>query len=108
MVVPALYLVGAVFVWLDFARTNPDGLANIGIVLYTLPVALFGIFVLQQEFPFAPGGYYEAHAIYFSASVGLLALILFAACLALEKLTRPRVPSSIPPRSAKGAQGTSK
>jgi hypothetical protein len=106
MAVPAVYLVGAVFVWLDFARTNPDGLANIGIVLYTLPVALFGIFVLKGEFPFAPGGYYEAHAIYFLVSAGILALILFATCLALEKLTRSRVPSNIPPCSAHGAQGT--
>ena len=90
VLVPAVYLLGAILVWVDFARTNPDGLANIGIVLYTLPIALFGIFILKREFPFVHGGYYEAHALYFSAGVGILALVLFATCLALEKLARPK------------------
>jgi len=95
--VPAVYIAGAFLVWMNFVKANPDGLANIGIVLYTLPVALFGIFVLKLEFPFAPGAYYHAHGLYFSISVATLATLLFTACLTLERLVHPRVSANLPP-----------
>jgi hypothetical protein len=86
---PALYVVGAVFIWLDFSSANPDGLANIGIAIYTFPVVIVGTFVLRGEFPYAQGRYYEAHAFYFWPSVALLALVLFFMFYVLQKITQP-------------------
>ncbi|MEO7650358.1 MAG: hypothetical protein ABIZ80_07805 [Bryobacteraceae bacterium] len=40
--IAAIYLLGGLAVWISFARTNPDGLANIGLVLYVFPVTLIG------------------------------------------------------------------
>ena len=88
--VPLLYLVGAAMIWLVFARTNPDGLANIWIVIYTLPIFLLGTFVLGLEFPYMPGGYYQAHALYFWPSVLLLAALLFLVFHGLQKTVGPR------------------
>jgi hypothetical protein len=65
LVVPALYVVGAIGLWLKFVRTNPDGLANVWLVVYTLPVFVSARFLLQRECPFAPGRYDEADALYF-------------------------------------------
>jgi hypothetical protein len=75
--VPALYIGGATGLWLKIARTNPDGLANVWLIVYTLPVFVSARFLLQREFPFVPGCYYEAHALYFWASVALLAFAFF-------------------------------
>jgi hypothetical protein len=86
--VPALYVAGAVAVWLDFAAAGPDGLANVWIAVYTFPVFLVGTFLLGGDFPYAPGRYYEAHALYFWPSVAGLALALFFGVLALQKVTR--------------------
>jgi hypothetical protein len=89
LVVPALYVVGAMGLWLKFARTNPDGLANIWLVVYTLPVFVSARFLLQREFPFVPGRYYEAHALYFWPSVTLLAFAFFLLFRALQRIFRP-------------------
>lgn len=86
---PTLYLAGAASIWLAFAATNPDGLANIWIAVYTFPVFLIGTFLLRLEFPYLPGGYYGAHALYFWPSVALLALALFGIFHGLQKLMRP-------------------
>ena len=88
--VPLLYLMGAAMIWLVFARTNPDGLANIWIVVYTLPIFLVGTFVLGLEFPYLPGGYYQAHALYFWPSVVFLAALLFLVFHGLQKMVGPR------------------
>ncbi len=88
--VPLLYLVGAAMIWLVFARTNPDGLANIWIVIYTLPIFMIGTFVLGLEFPYMPGRYYEAHALYFWLSAMLLAALLFLVFHGLQKIVGPR------------------
>ncbi|WP_145963714.1 hypothetical protein [Bradyrhizobium algeriense] len=50
-VVPALYIAGAMVIWLAFSRSNPDGLANIWIAIYTFPMVLIGTFLLQGDFP---------------------------------------------------------
>ncbi len=92
-VVPGLYIMGAVFVWLGFSKAHPDGLANIGIAVYTLPIAMAGIFLFRGEFPFAPGRYYEAHALYFWPSVAVLALALFFIFHALQKIVQPNRPA---------------
>jgi hypothetical protein len=91
-IVPALYIAGAIVIWLDFSRSNPDGLANIWIAIYTFPIAIIGTFLLQGEFPYVPGRYYEAHALYFWPSVALLALALFFIFHALQKIAHPAAP----------------
>ncbi len=79
IIVPCVYILGAVFVWLDFSHLPPDGLANIGIVLYTFPVILVARVLTNSEFPFVGSSmdYYEAHALYFGASVFIIALTLY-------------------------------
>lgn len=88
--IPTIYLAGAGFVWHAFSGAPPDGLANIGIVIYTLPVVLVGTFLLKLEFPYVPGGYYLAHALYFWPSVVLLAATVFLVFHALQNRTRPK------------------
>ena len=91
-IAPALYIAGGMAIWLDFSRSNPDGLANIWIAIYTFPIFIIGTFLLGGEFPYAPGRYYEAHALYFWPSVALLALALFFIFHALQKIAQPAVP----------------
>jgi hypothetical protein len=87
-IVPALYIAGAMGIWLAFSRSNPDGLANIWIAIYTFPMVLIGTFLLQGEFPYLPGRYYEAHALYFWPSVALLAFAFFLIFHGLQRLAR--------------------
>src|SRR4030088_1894883 len=94
-IVPALYIAGAIVIWLDFSRSNPDGLANIWIAIYTFPIAVIGTCRLPGEFPYVPGRYYEAHALYFWPSVALLALAFFFFSHALQKIPHPSA-SAIP------------
>jgi hypothetical protein len=89
--VPALYIAGAMVVWLAFVRTNPDGLANIWIAVYTFPIFIIGTFVLGGEFPYTPGRYYPAHALYFWPSVAILAFALFLIFHVLQRLVQPAV-----------------
>jgi hypothetical protein len=52
LVVPALYVAGAIGLRLEFVRTNPDGLANVWLVVYTSPVfvgARFRLFRARQR-----------------------------------------------------------
>ena len=89
--VPLIYVVGAIFVWIIFASSNPDGLANIWIVIYTLPIFIIGTLLLHLQFPYMPGGYYQAHALYFWLSVTLLAITLFLIFHGLQKLIQQNV-----------------
>lgn len=86
--IPMIYLVGALPIWFSFAHTNPDGLANLGLILYTLPIVYIGTFVLKLEFPYVAGGYIEAHALYFWPAVFLLAALFFVIFVGLQKLTQ--------------------
>jgi hypothetical protein len=80
-ILPGLYLAFALYVWVDFTRTARDGLANLGLVLATAPVALVGLvlswlagssrFILLPTRP----GYLAAHAIYYVPAVALTALL---------------------------------
>ena len=88
---PALYIAGAVFVWMIFSVASPDGLANVGIVIYTFPIVAIGTYLLNLNFPYVSGGYYEAHALYFWPSVAILAFSLFSFCSALQEIVGPRV-----------------
>ena len=84
--VPVIYLIGAIFVWRDFASLPPDGLANLGILLYTLPIVLVALLVTTREFPYlgGDGGYYHTHAIYFAISVIILAIGCFLFLFGIE------------------------
>lgn len=86
--VPLLYLAGAVFIWVNFVNSNPDGLANIWIGIYTFSIFIIGTFLLHQQFPYMPGGYYQAHALYFWPSVILLAVALFFIFHGFQKLIK--------------------
>jgi hypothetical protein len=91
-VAPALYIAGAVPIWLDFSRMNPDGLANMWIANYTFPIEVIGTFILRGKFPYMPGRYYEAHALYFWPSVVILAFALFFIFHVLQKIAQRAVP----------------
>ena len=92
--VPAVYIAGAIVIWLNFLGSNPDGLANIWIAIYTFPMVLIGTFLLQGEFPYMPGRYYEAHALYFWPSIAVLALALFLIFHVLQKIVHPAAPEA--------------
>ena len=82
-ILPGLYLAFALYVWIDFTQIARDGLANVGLFLATLPVALVGgvltwlagssRFILLPPDP----GYLAAHAIYYVPAVTLAALLLW-------------------------------
>jgi len=81
-VVVALYLLTAAWVLVAFLRAPPDGLANIGTVIWTAPISFAGVFLERWTgigYPFMPSrlGYYGSHTIYFILSVTVLAAILY-------------------------------
>ena len=82
-IVPATYLAFAAYAWIDFVRTNPDGLANVGLYLVTLPVALVGVALTEAtgggSFVLQPSGfgYYGNHAFYYWPSVLVTACLLY-------------------------------
>jgi hypothetical protein len=92
LILPAHYILGAVPVWFAFSQANPDGLANLWLVIYTFPVVAIGSFFLKLRFPYVPGGYYEAYALYFCVSVIFSAASQFLVCQGLQKITK-RKPS---------------
>ena len=75
----ALYLAFAALIWVDFARANPDGFANVGLILAVLPISLLGIaltiFADKPDFPFIPDccGYLTDHALFYVPSVAIIA-----------------------------------
>ncbi|HUP66755.1 MAG TPA: hypothetical protein VM145_00895 [Sphingomicrobium sp.] len=67
---PGLYLAFAAYAWVDFARTNHDGLANLGLFLVTFPVTIVDLLVAQmvgQTSVLMPEGhgYLGDHALYY-------------------------------------------
>lgn len=84
----AAYLIFAVYVWIDFINTARDGLANLGLVLATYPVAAMGVALTwalgQADIVLIPSGlgYYTAHAIYFWPSALVTAYLLYVVCSA--------------------------
>jgi hypothetical protein len=82
-IIVGLYLLGAIAALAAFVSAPPDGLANLPIVIWTLPTALIGLAVvywpLDIAFPFMPSafGYYGGHIAYFLPSVALIALLLW-------------------------------
>ena len=101
---PAAYLAFAVHVWIDFTNTAQDGLANLGLVLATWPVAAVGVLLTsalgQTGFVLIPSGlgYYTAHALYFWPAALITAYFLYILCVApgcfWRRALRSRHPSS--------------
>ncbi len=85
---PAAYLTFAVYAWIDFTHTAPDGLGNLGLLLTTFPVAVIGVALTwalgQSGFVLIPSGlgYYTAHAIYFWPAALITACLVFVVCSA--------------------------
>jgi hypothetical protein len=88
-IVPAVYLAFATYAWIDFVRTNPDGLANVGLMLVTLPVTAFGLLLGvatgRSSFMLIPSGfgYVGDHALYYWPSVLVTASLLYCVCAAI-------------------------
>ena len=82
-ILPGLYLLLAVYVWVDFTRINRDGLANVGLFLVTAPVSLIGLLIDwirgSPGFSLMPDsfGYLGNHAIYYGPAVLATAALLF-------------------------------
>ena len=77
-------MVGGIAVWISFVNTNPDGLANIGLVFYVAPISLLGIMAAWLtgggEFPFIPTGlgYLSSHAVFFFPSLIIIAVAIYS------------------------------
>ena len=74
---PGGYALGGLLVLLHFWQQPPDGLANIWIFIYTLPLALLGHWLWPGQFPFMPGGFHIAHTLYFIPPVLFLSAVLW-------------------------------
>jgi hypothetical protein len=83
LALPLVYLAFAAWIWFDFARTNPDGLANIGLMFAVLPITVLGLVlgwaVGESSFVLLPDGfgYYGNHALFYVPSVLLIAVALW-------------------------------
>jgi hypothetical protein len=82
LILPAAYLALAAGVWIDFVNTNPDGLANLGLMLVVFPVTVAGLFIGwlagQESFVLPDGlGYFGDHALFYAPGVALIALALW-------------------------------
>ena len=83
LLVPGLYLAMAVYAWLDFLWRPADGLANVGLMIVTFPVAALGLLLTELRgggwFVLMPDGfgYYADHALYYWPSVGVITLLLY-------------------------------
>ena len=90
-ILPGLYLAFALYVWIDFTRIARDGLANVGLFLVTLPVALVGWLLSwlagSSRFVLLPAGpgYLAAHAIYYVPAAALTALLFWWLGRALDR-----------------------
>ena len=92
MILPAVYLVIAAAVWLEFMRLPPDGLASAGLMLVVLPVTLLDFAFRCSDAPgisvFIPDGlsYYPAHAVFFGTSVACVAVVLWLLGVSIDRL----------------------
>jgi hypothetical protein len=87
---PVPYLAFAVYAWVDFANTNHDGLANVGLFLVTAPVTLVALLVGPafgaKGMPMPDGhGYLGDHALYYVPAVLVTAALLWLAGRALDR-----------------------
>ena len=90
VILPGLYLLLALYVWIDFAGAARDGLANVGLFLVTLPVTLLNLAIgslLGHSSAIMPGGfgYLGNHALYYVPAVTVTAALLWAAGRAIDR-----------------------
>ena len=77
---PGLYAVFALYAWIDFTRTNHDGLANVGLFLVTLPVTIVDLVLASSQgkssvlMPHGHG-YIGDHALYYGPAVAVTAAL---------------------------------
>ena len=82
-ILPSLYLLFAAYIWWDFTRLPPDGLANSGLFLVTAPVAVLGLIIDMvagsKRFFLLPDGYgyLMNHALYYARAVVVTALLVY-------------------------------
>lgn len=80
-ILPGLYLLLALYLWIDFAMAARDGLANVGLFLVTFPVALAGLLIDSlidsKSFSLLPDsfGYLGNHAFYYVPAVAITAAL---------------------------------
>lgn len=92
IILPAIYLVIAAAVWVDFIHLPPDGLASAGLMLVVLPITLLDLALRRSDAPgssvFIPEGlgYYPAHEVFFGTSVACIALLLWLLGVAVDRL----------------------
>ena len=90
-----VYLAGGLAVWISFVRTNHDGLANVGLLLYVAPVTALGLaigkLIGHTEFILIPGrfGYLGDHAVFFFPSLLVMAGLIGWAITAIARI-RPK------------------
>jgi len=92
-ILPALYIAFAVYAWIDFVNTNPDGLANLGLFLVTLPVTLLdlllGALLNRTEVLMPQGhGYIGDHALYYVPAVAFTAALFWLLGRAIDRILR--------------------
>jgi hypothetical protein len=80
---PGAYVALALYVWIDFTQTNPDGLANIGLMVVVLPITILGLLagwaLGEESFILLPDGfgYVGDHALFYFPSVTVVAALLW-------------------------------
>ncbi len=90
-ILPGLYLLLALYAWIDFATASRDGLANVGLFLTTLPVAAVGLAIDAASgssgFSLLPDGfgYLGNHAIYYAPAVALTAALWWLLGRAIDR-----------------------
>ena len=87
---PLLYLAFATYGWIDFIKTNHDGLANVGLFLITLPVTvvslILGSLMGQSAMPMPQGhGYLWDHALYYFPAVAVTAVLWWLIGRAIDR-----------------------
>jgi hypothetical protein len=93
---PLAYALLAALTFWEFLNTNPDGLANVGLVIMVLPVTLLGLLlgwlIGAHEFLLIPDrfGYYWDHAAFFIPSAVLVAALFWRFGLAIDRAVRVR------------------
>jgi hypothetical protein len=85
---PTAYAAFSIYAWIDFANTNHDGLANLGLFLITLPVTVLvevgGALAGRSLYPDGHG-YLADHALYFVPAVAVLTVLLWLLGRAIDK-----------------------
>jgi hypothetical protein len=84
---PVGYLAFAIYAWIDFTRTNHDGLANVGLFLGTFPVTIVDLIVggiIGRSSIIMPHGhgYLGDHALYYAPAV----IVTAALCWLIGRL----------------------